>query len=82
MTSACKKCLWSLETKNALMSFSVFEMPNKIVTSILIAGLVGMVVEGKGCDTDGPQRCWMIDNGQVKLVFIFYLILCLYFDLI
>ena len=59
-------------------------MANKIAMSILMAGLVGlMVVEGKECDTDGPQRCWMIDNGQVKILFkLRYQFSFAYFDLI
>ena len=51
------------------MPFSDFEMQKKTVISILIAGLTGLVVvvQGKECDTDGPQRCWMINNGEVML---------------
>ena len=40
-------------------------MTNTVVIFFLMAGML-LVIEGKECDTDGPQRCWMIDNGEVE----------------
>ena len=42
-------------------------MPNAVVIFLLMVGML-LVIEGKECDTDGPQRCWMIDNGEVELL--------------
>ena len=86
----CKPCVEYVPRKSAsenmispgpgaLVPFLVFEMPEKIVILVLIAsGLMGLVVmvAGKECDTDGPQRCWMINNGEVMVRFSFKIKYC------
>ena len=61
--------LWNTirQTGTSIFFSSIWKMPNAVVIFLLMVGML-LVIEGKECDTDGPQRCWMIDNGEVELL--------------